>query len=143
MRTLLYSLIILLFSCDNHQSENKNMIDNESDSIILKNKQNLQISDTITQLSDSVTTIKVNKVIKEIKYLTKYVEKLEIENIHLSKELKFSKENVRVDTVFIETKKNFWGKEKKTIKTNSNSYDVETIDTLSNNFLGTITINKY
>ena len=46
----------------------------------------------------------------------------------LEETLKISKEKVRVDTVFIETKKSFWGKEKKTIKTKSDVQDVETID---------------
>jgi hypothetical protein len=71
----------------------------------------------------------------DIQYLTNTVEKLKIEK------LKLSKQNVRIDTVFIETKKSFWGREKKTITTKSDSQDVETIDSSSTKVLDTITKN--
>jgi hypothetical protein len=48
---------------------------------------------------------------------------------------------VRIDTVFIETKKSFWGKEKKTIKTKTDTQDIETIDSSSTKVLDTITKN--
>lgn len=144
MKLLLGLLTILLLSCDNHQLKKDNtLIDNMSDSIILKSNNSILISDTLNKKSDSITTIKVTKVIKEIKYLTNTVEKLKIEKLQLSKELKVSKLNVRVDTVFIETKKSFWGKEKKTIKTTTDTKDVETIDSTTNKVLDTIINNKY
>jgi predicted solute-binding protein len=47
-------------------------------------------------------------------------------------ELKLSKENVivRIDTVFIETKKNFWGKEKTSINVTSETKSTEIIDSV-------------
>jgi seryl-tRNA synthetase len=144
MKLLLGLLTILLLSCDNHQLKNNDiLIDNMSDSIILKSNNSILISDTLNKKSDSITTTKVTKIIKEIQYLTKYVEKLRIEKSELSKELKVSKLNVRIDTVFIETKKSFWGKEKKTIKTTTDTQDIETIDSITTKVLDTININKY
>lgn len=129
MKFFLCLLTIFLFSCDNHQLKNNNeIIDVKSDSIITKSNNIILISNKLNKKSDSITTNKVTKVIKEIKFLTKYVEVLKFEKLSLTKELNISKQNVRIDTVFIETKKSFWGKEKKTITTKSDSQDIETID---------------
>jgi ABC-type oligopeptide transport system substrate-binding subunit len=38
--------------------------------------------------------------------------------------------NVRIDTVFIEKKKNFWGKEKTTVNTKSDSISFDVIDSV-------------
>jgi hypothetical protein len=61
-----------------------------------------------------------------------------LKKLQLSKELKISKQNVRIDTVYIETKKSFWGKEKKTITTKTNSQDTESIDSTSTKVLDSI-----
>ena len=47
-------------------------------------------------------------------------------------ELKLSQENVkvRIDTVYIETKRNFWGKEKTTTSVKSDSTITSTIDSV-------------
>jgi hypothetical protein len=135
-------MVFLLVSCGNNENKDiMNDYNNSVDSTIINSNNNIKISDTIQRKSDSITTTKVTKVIKEIQYLTKSVEKLRIERLNLTKELKYSKENVRIDTVFIETKKSFWGKEKKTIKTKSDSQDVETIDSTSIKVLDTINKN--
>ena len=68
--------------------------------------------------------------IKEIHYLTKYVNVLKIEKNNLTKELKYSKENVRIDTVFVETKKSFWGKTKTTINTKTDTSSNQAIDSI-------------
>lgn len=129
MRIFLPLIIILLSSCGkNHSNDNQYLNESKSDSIITKSNKTILVSDTVNKISDSITTTKVDKVVKEIHYLTKYVEKLTIEKINLTKELTVSKQNVRIDTVFIETKKSFWGKEKKTITTKSDSQNIDTID---------------
>ena len=121
-----------MVSCGNKED---NKIETESivvaDSTIVNSKNNIMVSDTVQKKSDSITEVKVVKVIKEIKYLTNTVEKLKIEKLQLSKELKVSKQNVRIDTVFIETKKSFWGKEKKTVKVKSDVSTEEVIDSTS------------
>lgn len=131
MKSIPYLLIFFLFSCDNNQLNNDfNLIDNNADSIIIKSNKSILVSDTLNKISDSITTTKVNKVIKEIHYLTKYVNVLKIEKNNLTKELKYSKENVRIDTVFVETKKSFWGKTKTTINTKTDTSSNQTIDSI-------------
>jgi hypothetical protein len=131
MKSIPYLLIFFLFSCDNNQLNNDfNLIDNNADSIIIKSNKSILVSDTLNKISDSITTTKVNKVIKEIHYLTKYVNVLKIEKNNLTKELKYSKENVRIDTVFVETKKSFWGKTKTTINTKTDTSSNQAIDSI-------------
>jgi hypothetical protein len=142
MKNIILFIVFLLISCGNNED---NKIKNETvaivDSTIINSRNHIMESDTVQKKSDSITHEKVVKVITKIKYLTKFVEKLKIEKLQLSKELKISKQNVRIDTVFIETKKSFWGREKKTITTKSDSQDVETIDSSSTKVLDTITKN--
>lgn len=131
MKSIPYLLIFFLFSCNNNQLNNDfNLIDNNSDSIIIKSNKSILVSDTLNKITDSITTTKVNKVIKEIHYLTKYVNVLKIEKNNLTKELKYSKENVRIDTVFVETKKSFWGKTKTTINTKTDTSSNQAIDSI-------------
>jgi hypothetical protein len=129
MKNIILFIVFLLISCGNKED---NKIKNETiviaDSTIVNSINHIMESDTVQKKSDSITHEKVIKVITNIKYLTNTVEKLKFEKIQLSKELKISKENVRIDTVFVETKKSFWGREKKTITTKSDSQDIETID---------------
>ena len=123
MRNIILFTVFLLISCGNKED---NKIKNEStviaDSAIVNSQNNIMVYDTVQKKSDSITHEKVVKVMTDIQYLTNTVEKLKIEK------LKLSKQNVRIDTVFIETKKSFWGREKKTITTKSDSQDIETID---------------
>ncbi len=123
MRNIILFTVFLLISCGNKED---NKIKNEStviaDSAIVNSQNNIMVYDTVQKKSDSITHEKVVKVITDIKYLTNIVEKLKIEKLQLTKQ------KVRIDTVFIETKKSFWGREKKTITTKSDSQDIETID---------------
>ena len=123
MKNIILFIVFLLISCGNKED---NKIKNEStviaDSTIVNSQNNIMVYDTVQKKSDSITHEKVVKVITDIKHLTNIVEKLKIEKLQLSKQ------KVRIDTVFIETKKSFWGREKKTITTKSDSQDIETID---------------
>lgn len=132
MRKILPFLLLTFISCNNVENNNSTTpTNNELDSIITKNSKTLQVSDTVQKKSDIATEKKVFKVVTQIKYLIKSVEKLKIEKLELVRELKSSKENVRIDTVYIETKKNFWGKEKTTINVKSDSTVKENVDTLT------------
>lgn len=132
MRKILPFLLLTFISCNNVETNNSvTPINNELDSIIIKSSNTIQVSDTVQKKSDIATEKKVIKVVTQIKYLIKSVEKLKIEKLELVRELKSSKENVRVDTVYIETKKNFWGKEKTTINVKSDSTVKENVDTLT------------
>jgi len=131
MKNILPILFLTLVSCSNVNT-NKMTEPNitESDSIIVKSSKNIQVSDTVQKKSDLATEKKVAKVITEIRYLTKYVDRLKVEKLELFRELTLSKENVRVDTVYIETKKNFWGKEKTTVNSKTDTTFKEKIDTI-------------
>lgn len=135
MKKLTPFIFFLLASCGNPEP-NSTLSNSEEtlDSVISKSSKNIQISDTVQKKSDSATEQKVGKIVKEIQYLTKFVEVLRIEKQNLSRELSVSKKTMRIDTVFIETKKNFWGKEKTKINTKSDSLLLEVID--SSNLIG-------
>jgi hypothetical protein len=132
MKKILLIMFVLLISCSPKESNktSDNLV-NSSDSVLVNSVNNIKVCDTVQRVSDSITQEKVGKVITKIKYLNNTVEKLKIEKLQLSRELKVSKQNVRIDTVFIETRKSFWGKEKRTIKTKSEVQSTETIDSTS------------
>jgi hypothetical protein len=133
MKKYVTLLLLLFVSCNNPKNDLQfEDIQNESDSVLMKSHEDILTSDTIQRKSDSSTKVKVFKVVTQIKYLTKEVEKFKTERISLMNELKLSKENVivRIDTVYIETKKNFWGKEKTSVNTKSETKSTEIIDSV-------------
>ena len=146
MKKYVTLLLFLLVSCNNPKNDLQfEDIQNESDSVLMKSHEDIQFADTIQKKSDSITHEKVKKVVTQIKFFTTEIQKFKTERILLLNELKVAKENViiKVDTVFIETKKNFWGKKKTVTTVNSDSsivenldsskLSVEKIDTLTNN----------
>jgi hypothetical protein len=131
MKKYVTLLLFLFVSCNNPKNDLQwEDINDKSDSVLMKSNKDILDADTIQRKSDSSTKVKVFKVVTQIKYLTKEVEKFKTERINLMNELKLSKENVivRIDTVFIETKKNFWGKEKTSINVTSETKSTEIID---------------
>jgi hypothetical protein len=114
------------------------------DSVLIHSQENLEVSDSVQTKSDSVTKEYVVKVVKEIQFLNHEVERFNTERILLEKKMNVISQKVvtRVDTVFIEVEKNFWGKKKtkttissdSTISelSDSNSVSNEVIDTLLN-----------
>lgn len=125
MKKYFLLLTLFIFSC-NSPVDNQNNTKVIMDSVIIKSQQNLQNSDLIQKKSDSVTKSKVSLIIKE-------VEKYRIEKSVILNQLKVAKENyiVRIDTVFIETKKNFWGKEKRSVSVKSDTSQTEFLDSSS------------
>ena len=125
MKKYILLLTLFVFSC-NSPSDNQANTEIIMDSVIVKSQQNLQNSDLIQKKSDSVTKYKVSLIIKE-------VEKYKIERSVILNQLKVAKENyiVRIDTVFIETKKNFWGKEKRSVSVKSDTSQTEFLDSSS------------
>ena len=146
MKKYVTLLLFLFVSCNNPKNDLQfENIQNESDSVLIKSHEDIQFADTIQKKSDSITKDKVLKIVTEIKYLNKEVEKFRTEKLTLENKLKVVSEKViyRIDTVFIETQKNFWGKKKTVTTVNSDSsivenldsskISVEKIDTLNNN----------
>ena len=137
-------LLSFLVSCSQN-IENKNSEQQVVDTLLLNSEKNLLTVDSLDKRTDSITKDKVFKIVTEIKYLNKEVEKFRTEKLTLENKLKVVSEKViyRIDTVFIETQKNFWGKKKTVTTINSDSsivenldsskVSVEKIDTLNNN----------
>ena len=126
-KLILISFIFL--SCSNNNPQDDLLI--TEDTVLLKSQKNLIYSDTIFKKSDSITNDKVVKVIKEIKFLNKEVKKFKTERILLETKLNTISQTVitRVDTVFIEIEKNFWGKKKvKTTVSSDSSLVEQTLD---------------
>lgn len=134
MRNILLLLLTLVVSCNEPISVNLESVET-TDSVLYQSDKNLMVADTISKLSDSSTKEKIILVVSEIKYLTKEIEKFKTERVLLESKLKETSEKViyRVDTVYIETKRNFWGKEKTAISTKSDSTIQINSDTLVQN----------
>lgn len=122
-------LISLLFlSCTSNKNDQIDL-PIEQDSVLLNSQKNLNYSDTIFKKSDSVANEKVIKVVKEIKFLNREVEKFKTERILLESKMNTITQTIitRIDTVFIEVEKNFWGKKKVKTTISSDSSSVEQI----------------
>jgi hypothetical protein len=144
MRRLILILGLILFSCNNTEEVTVTPI--EVDSVLVKSQKNLITSDSVQKKSDSITKEQVIKVIKEFKILTNEVERFKTEKVQLMSLKNVNTEKViyRIDTVYIEVEKNFWGKKKTTTSVKSDSSSVvtedstiktlEKIDTTSSNF---------
>jgi hypothetical protein len=144
MKKSLLIIGLFLFSCNNH--EESVILPVEIDSVLIKSQQNLVTSDSVQKKSDSTTKEQVIKVIREFKILTNEVERFKTEKIQLMSLQKVNTEKIiyKIDTVYIEVEKNFWGKKKTTTSVKSDSSSVvtedstiktsEKIDTTSSNF---------
>jgi uncharacterized protein YcfL len=93
----------------------------ETDSLIMKAQQS---ADQLT----TVTNETADKVSNNVHKLTEQIKVYELQ----TKTIKAVKQVVIHDTIYIEKKKNFWGKEKTTINRASDSTSTETTDSTSN-----------
>jgi hypothetical protein len=122
-------LLSILVSCSQN-NQNENLEQQVVDTLLLNSEKNLMVVDTLDKKTDSITKEKVVKIVTEIKYLNREVEKFKTEKLTLENKLKVVSEKViyRIDTVFIETQKNFWGKKKTVTSVNSDSTVLEKLD---------------
>jgi hypothetical protein len=128
MRYSAIALLVAALGCSSPEKEiEKDETISTIDSIIGQNQKNLIVLDSTSKRTDAAITGKVEKTVKQITTLKQENLELKTEKMLLAKELQISKLNVRIDTVYIETKKNFWGKEKTSISTKSET--TEFIDT--------------
>jgi uncharacterized protein YcfL len=93
----------------------------ETDSLIIKAQQS---ADQLTTVTNETT----DKVSNNVQKLTDQIKVYELQ----TKTIKAVKQVVIHDTIYIEKKKNFWGKEKTTINRASDSISTETTDSTSN-----------
>ena len=94
------------------------------DSIIHNSEINIVRSDSVNRENEKSVAKKVEQAVQKIKIL-----KQEIEFAKTT-----TKTIYRIDTVYIETKKNFWGKEKTdvTVTSDSTVTETEVLDTIKN-----------
>jgi hypothetical protein len=132
MKRILFILGLFFVSCNDLETSQE-IIDGV-DSVLIRSEQSLMTSDSIHKKSDSTTKDAVVKVIKDFKYLKTEIEKYKTERIQLMSIQNLSTEKIvyRIDTVYIETKKNFWGKEKTSTSVKSDSSTTTLIDTTIN-----------
>ena len=98
------------------------------DSAIIKSKENLSILDSTNKSTDTLISLKVKSAAKKMMDLEKQIESYNFEKKQF---LTVEKVVYRVDTIYIETKKNFWGKEKTTKSLKEDSSSVIIIDSSS------------
>jgi hypothetical protein len=142
MKNVLTLLGLFLISCNN--GDMKQMEESsEIDSVLIKSQQNLVTSDSVQKKSDSTTKEQVIKVIRDFKILTNEVMKYKTERVQLMSLQNVVTEKIiyKIDTVYIEVEKNFWGRKKTTTSIKSDSSILENVDTSSLNNIKIDTLN--
>ncbi len=142
MKNVLTLLGLFLISCNN--GDMKQMEESsEIDSVLIKSQQNLVTSDSVQKKSDSTTKEQVIKVIRDFKILTNEVMKYKTERVQLMSLQNVVTEKIiyKIDTVYIEVEKNFWGRKKTTTSIKSDSSVLENVDTSSLNNIKIDTLN--
>ena len=126
MKKLLFVLAILSIGCSNEQV----LVDTPStaDIALQKSAESVASAHRVSVKSDIATKKQITKVVFKIKYLTNEIVKFKTERLTLISQLSTVKEKVRIDTVYIEKKKNFWGKEKTNTTVKSDSLVNEKVD---------------
>lgn len=127
MRTSFLFALLFVLSCSHEEVD---QVDNStlelSDSILSKSCRSLDTATKVAHTSDSLTTQYITKVVKEIHNLEGEVKRYKEEKVQL---MTTEKIVYRVDTVYIESRKNFWGKEKIQTSVKSDSTVQESLDT--------------
>jgi hypothetical protein len=129
MKNILLLCVLFLLSCNNESVETVTEGIAEADSILEISQKHFDTSVIVGHQSDSITREKVIKVLTQIKFLSQEVNKYN----NISKNEFFATEKIiyKIDTVYIETKKNFWGKEKTNTVVKSDSSITEKTDTIT------------
>lgn len=123
MKKLLTILVILFVSCSSKETVKDVPV--VLDTLISKSQLSIDSAVKINYKSDSTTKIFVVKKVKEISYLQNLVKAYEQKfNTIKTSEVQTI---YKVDTVYIETKKNFWGKSK--VSTSKKEGQPDIIDT--------------
>jgi hypothetical protein len=136
MKKLLFVLAILSIGCSNEQV----LVDTPStaDIALQKSAESVASAHQVSVKSDIATKKQITKVVFKIKYLTNEIIKFKTERLTLINQLSTVKEKVRIDTVYIEKKKNFWGKEKTSTTVKSDSLVNESIDSTTTSKVDTL-----
>lgn len=131
MKKVLLLSFLFLFSCKNQEQEVMYLKEIEADTVLENSQKHFDTAMAVYHQSDSAAKEKVVKIVKEINYLNHEVEKYK--EVIKASTVASEKIIYKVDTIYIETKKNFWGKEKTNTTIKSDSLVTEKIDTLNQN----------
>lgn len=136
MKKLLLALALLSIGCSDEQV----LVDTPStaDIALQKSAESVASAHRVSVKSDIATKKQITKVVFKIKYLTNEIVKFKTERLTLINQLSTVKEKVRIDTVYIEKKKNFWGKEKTNTTVKSDSLVNESVDSTTTSKVDTI-----
>jgi hypothetical protein len=130
MRKLLLLSALFLFSCKDEGYEIVDEKITEADNILENSQKHFDTAVIVYNQSDSAAKEQVVKIVKEISYLNTEVEKYK--EVLKNQTIATEKIVYKIDTVYIETKKNFWGKEKTNTTIKSDSIITEKTDTTGN-----------
>jgi ABC-type phosphate/phosphonate transport system substrate-binding protein len=122
MKGLFFLCILFILGCSSESVvviESRQVV--EADSVIAHSERVVNESFVVTKKVDSVVKHDIVKVFDEL-----HQAKEQINSLRSVQKI----EKVRIDTVYIETKKNFWGKEK--TKTTVVSDSIVIVDSLEN-----------
>jgi hypothetical protein len=136
MKKLLFILAILSVGCSNQEIGIEAV--STADIALQKSAESVASAHQVSVKSDIATKKQITKVVFKIKYLTNEIVKFKTERLTLINQLSTVKEKVRIDTVYIEKKKNFWGKEKTSTTVKSDSLVNENIDSTTTSKVDTI-----
>lgn len=125
-----YSILFLflLISCGTPEPQNDSIDEkiSEIDSVVTESQLKLVKTDSISLASEKLITEKINNTVEKITSLEKEIE--------VARESVKNVKTITVrDTVYIETKKNFWGKEKTSTKSVTDSSVTEDSTTIKQN----------
>jgi hypothetical protein len=136
MKKLLFILAVLFASCSNEEIGVE--APSTADIALQKSAEAVASAHQVSVKSDIATKKQITKVVFKIKYLTNEIVKFKTERLTLINQLSTVKEKVRIDTVYIEKKKNFWGKEKTSTTVKTDSLVNESIDSTTTSKVDTI-----
>jgi hypothetical protein len=136
MKKLLFILAILSVGCSNQEIGIEAV--STADIALQKSAESVASAHQVSVKSDIATKKQITKVVFKIKYLTNEIVKFKTERLTLINQLSTVKEKVRIDTVYIEKKKNFWGKEKTNTTVKSDSLVNESIDSTTTSKVDTL-----
>jgi hypothetical protein len=135
MKQILVIIVALfLLSCGNNTTQEA-VTNNTSaiDSLIMQSSKNLDSIQVLDKKTDSATKKTIVKIVREIRYLNDTIKYLgdtlaKYREILSTQTVSTEKVVYKIDTVYIETKKSFWGKQKTNTTVKSDSVITEKTD---------------
>jgi hypothetical protein len=127
MKYILFFIIIFI-SCNVGMESPVPTQVSSVDSILKESMLHMDTAKIVSDKSDSAVKKDVIKVIREFKILNNEIEKYKIRSLNTQQVVATERIIYKTDTVYIETKKNFWGKERTKTSIKSDSSVNESTD---------------